>query len=423
MKKLTNKSISKNSLKLTLLCFFVYYFAYLGRYSYSSNINGVIDYFSISKANAGSIATCFFISYGIGQVINGLLCKKYNARIAISLALVVSALTNLLFPVLGENGFEYLRWIWLINGFAQSVLWSSIIRLLNENLPKSSLSGAIFIMALPVSIGTFSIYGLSSLLSALNVSFKGVFLIAGVLLVAIALIWFISVDVLKGACYNERNAQQEEVVVADNKVENRGKLEKSLLISFGVLALFAIINNFVKDGLTTWLPVIMKEKYLLDDAISIFLTLFLPFFAVFGSTLAIFLNQKLKNHILVCGVLYLAAFLLFVPVILFFNQNYWLLTLVCFILIACAMSGVNNVITNIFPMLHSGKINAGTLAGVMDGFCYVGSAITAYGIGSLADNFSWETVLYLFISVCLFTILICAVYIIATKLKNKQKCE
>ena len=423
MDKKNNKSISKNSLKLTLLCFFVYYFAYLGRYSYSSNINGVIEFFSISKANAGSIATCFFISYGIGQVVNGLLCKKYNAKIAISIALTVSALTNLLFPILGENSIQMLRWLWLINGFAQSVLWSSIIRLLNENLPKSSLKGAILIMALPVSTGTFSIYGLSSLLSALNIHFKEVFLIAGGLLFGIAIIWFINVDMLKNACRNEREADDVSIKQEKSNAGKEGKLEKSLLISFVILALFAIINNFVKDGLTTWLPVIMKEKYLLDDAISIFLTLFLPFFAVFGSTLAIFLNQKLKNHILVCGVLYLTAFLLFIPVIIFFNQNYWLLTLVCFILIACAMSGVNNVITNIFPMLHSGKINAGTLAGVMDGFCYVGSAITAYGIGSLADKFSWETVLYLFISVCLFTILICTVYIIATRLKNKQKCN
>ncbi len=423
MNKTTGKSISKNSLRLTLLCFFVYYLAYLGRYSYSSNINGVIDYFSISKANAGSIATCFFISYGIGQVVNGLLCKRYNPKIAISLALAVSALTNLFFPVLGENSFELLRFLWLINGFAQSVLWSSIIRLLNENLPKNSLKGAILIMALPVSMGTFTIYGLSSLLSALSVPFKGVFLIAGGLLLAIALIWFVNLDSLKNACRKEREADEASVAQPQSDSSKKGNLEAGLLVSFGVLALFAIINNFVKDGLTTWLPVIMKEKYLLDDAISIFLTLFLPFFAVFGSTLAIFLNQRLKNHILVCGVLYLSAFLLFIPVIIFFNQNYWLLTLVCFILVACAMSGVNNVITNIFPMLHSGKINAGTLAGVMDGFCYVGSAITAYGIGSLADNFSWETVLYLFVAVCLFTILICAVYMMVARLQNKKKAE
>jgi OPA family glycerol-3-phosphate transporter-like MFS transporter len=167
----------------------------------------------------------------------------------------------------------------------------------------------------------------------------------------------------------------------------------------------------------------MKEKYLLDDAVSIFLTLFLPLFAVFGSTFAIFLSQKLKNYIVVCGVLYLSAVLLFVPVIIFFNQNYWLLSLACFILIACAMAGVNNVITSIFPMMQKGKINAGMIAGVMDGFCYVGSAITAYGIGSLADKFSWHTVLYLFISVCLFTVLICAIYLLITKIVSKSKAN
>ena len=419
MKSLKNKGINKSSLALALLCFTVYYLAYLGRYSYSSNINRVMEYFLISKSEAGSIATCFFITYGIGQVVNGLLCKRYNVRFAVFTALVFSALTNLAFPILGEVDFGLLRLIWLINGFAQSVLWSSIIRLLNESLPKKSLTTAIFIMALPVSMGTFSIYGLSSLLSALSIEFKNVFFIAGGLLLLIALVWFLNVNKLKNACLAEKQYDliEEGEVIAEAK---GGKIDKSLLISCAVLAMFAIINNFVKDGLTTWLPVIMKEKYLLDDAVSIFLTLFLPLFAVFGSTFAIFLSQKLKNYILVCGVLYLAAVLLFVPVIIFFNQNYWLLSLVCFILIACAMAGVNNVITSIFPMMQKGKINAGTIAGIMDGFCYVGSAITAYGIGSLADKFSWHTVLYLFISVCIFTVLICAVYILITKLAKKK---
>ena len=419
METLKKKSANKSSLLLALLCFTVYYLAYLGRYSYSSNINRVMGYFSISKAEAGSIATCFFISYGIGQVVNGLLCKRYNGRIAIFIALLFSAATNLIFPIMGEIAFGSLKFLWLINGFAQSVLWSSIIRILNESLPKKSLSTAIFIMALPVSTGTFTIYGLSSLLSALNLEFKNVFIIAGVLLLLIAFIWLFNVNGLKKNCLEERMKDEPEEN-AKEETSVSGGISKAFIVSFAVLAFFAIINNFVKEGLTTWLPVIMKEKYLLDDAVSIFLTLFLPLFAAFGSTFAIFLSQKLKNYILVCGVLYLAAVLLFVPVIIFFNQNYWLLSLVCFILIACAMAGVNNVITSIFPMMQKGKINAGTIAGVMDGFCYVGSAITAYGIGSLADKFSWHTVLYLFISVCIFTVLICAAYILITKLAKKN---
>ena len=296
METLKKKSANKSSLLLALLCFTVYYLAYLGRYSYSSNINRVMGYFSISKAEAGSIATCFFISYGIGQVVNGLLCKRYNGRIAIFIALLFSAATNLIFPIMGEIAFGSLKFLWLINGFAQSVLWSSIIRLLNENLPKKSLSTAIFIMALPVSTGTFTIYGLSSLLSALNLEFKNVFIIAGVLLLLIAFIWLFNVNGLKKNCLEERMKDEPEEN-AKEETSVSGGISKAFIVSFAVLAFFAIINNFVKDGLTTWLPVIMKEKYLLDDAVSIFLTLFLPLFAVFGSTFAIFLSKKLKNYI------------------------------------------------------------------------------------------------------------------------------
>ena len=74
------------------------------------------------------------------------------------------------------------------------------------------------------------------------------------------------------------------------------------------------------------------------------------------------------------------------------------------------MSGVNNVITNIFPMMYAKKGNAGTIAGVLDGFCYVGSAITAYGMGSVADNFGWNNVFYIFIGVCALMTVISLIY-------------
>ena len=83
-------------------------------------------------------------------------------------------------------------------------------------------------------------------------------------------------------------------------------------------------------------------------------------------------------------------------------------------IVTCAMGGVNNVLTNIFPMLYSKK-NAGLIAGVLDGFCYVGSAITAFGLGGVADNYGWNNVFYILISVCLLMIIICICYILFTR--------
>ena len=419
LKRNENK-ISTNCALLILLCFAVYFIAYLGRYSYSSNINCIIDFFGVNKPSAGIVGTFFFIAYGIGQVVNGLLCKKYNPRYAIFLALIVSALTNVAFALAGKEHFEFLKYFWFINGFAQSVLWSSIIRLLNEHLPRSGLGMAIFVMALPVSFGTFVIYGLSALISAFAISFKAVFVIATVLLAIIAFVWFFAVDKLKLKCLAEKQGEtmmEEEVKTATN---SQNGLDKRFVFTFSVLAIFAIVNNLVKDGLTTWMPVLLKEKYALTNSLSTFLTLFLPLFAVGGSTFAIFLNKKMKNYILSCGVLYLAAFALFLGVIFTINLPLWIFPLICFILVACSMSGVNNLITNIFPMLYSHKINSGTLAGVLDGFCYVGSAITAYGLGAISDRADWNAVFYLFLGVCLLMILLCAVYTLITARVDKK---
>lgn len=422
----TKKSFTQNSpFILILLCFAVYFIAYLGRYSYSSNINRVIDYFNLNRAEAGSVGTYFFVSYGIGQVFHGLMCKKYNPRYAIFLALFISAGSNLAVVFTNENAFNLLKIYWLVNGFAQATLWSSLIRLLNTSLPKKKLSTAVFIMGLPVSAGTFAIYGLSSLMSAIELSFKSVFVISAVLLLVISIIWFLFVDKLKDASNSQKEEGEIQAAQSNASSKVKEKLPTVFLVTFSLLALFAVANNFVKDGLTTWMPTILKEEYSLTNSISTFLTLFLPFFAVFGSTFAIFLNKKLKNYILVCGVLYLLSFVLFIAVILLLKQDFWLYPLVCFIIIACAMSGVNNVITNIFPMLYSSKINSGAIAGVLDGFCYIGSAITAYGMGKVADNYGWNKVFYFFIAVCCVMMLLSIAYFVVSKLiektKNKQQ--
>ena len=128
---MNENSKKKAPLFLIMLCFMVYFLAYLGRYSYSSNINCVMEYFDINKANAGSVSTFFFISYGIGQVVHGLLCKKYNSKYSISIAVLLSGLMNMLVGITDASSFDMLKIYWLINGFTQAVLWSSLIRVLN----------------------------------------------------------------------------------------------------------------------------------------------------------------------------------------------------------------------------------------------------------------------------------------------------
>lgn len=410
--------ISKSALKLSLLCALVYFTAYLGRLSYSANIVMIRDAFSIDKATAGVVGTCLFVSYGVGQVVNGLLCKYYNPKYSITISLVLSSICNIALSLITQT-FFYVYVFWFINGFAQSILWSSIIRLLNRNIASIYLRKAIVVMSFPVSVGTFSIYGISALFSALTISYKAVFVVASVLMMVMAIVWIINVDKLKAKCKSERDELDGEAIKKDleERKERKG-FPKGFVGIFVMLACFAVVNNFVKDGVITWMPTILKEKYLLDDALSTFLTLFLPLFAVFGSITAVNLSKNIKSYVLICGMFYLMASVFIGLVILFLDLPIWIITLVCFIIVATSMSAVNNVITGIFPMTYSQTMNAGTMAGLLDGFCYVGSAITTYGLGSISDNIGgWDGIFYLLMGLCVLMVVICSVYSLIFKKK------
>ena len=102
---------NKYCIALIIVSVLAYYIAYLGRYTYSSNINLIMDFYLISKSSAGSISSYFFIAYGVGQVVHGILCKKYNPRYSIAIALIVSALMNLSLGFIGVKHFYLLKYI------------------------------------------------------------------------------------------------------------------------------------------------------------------------------------------------------------------------------------------------------------------------------------------------------------------------
>ena len=104
---------------LILMCWLVYVSSYLSRYSYNSNIVAIKDYYGVTKSVTGLVSTCFFFAYGTGQLVNGLMCKKYNAKVFLSLSLVLSALIN--FIIFTLPPISLYKYLWLLNGASLSV--------------------------------------------------------------------------------------------------------------------------------------------------------------------------------------------------------------------------------------------------------------------------------------------------------------
>ena len=377
--------------RIIILCWAAYTVAYIGRLNLNAYIEPMRDQLGFSKTELGLVSSFFFISYGLGQLIHGILSRKYNTRYSVTVALVGSAAVNVLMTVCTDA--VSMRFVWFFNGVFQSILWSSVIKTLSERLPDEKLPRAVMVISTPPALGTFLVYGLSALFSSMKVNYRYIFLIPALLLIIIGCIWFAGLG--KSTLIYEKDSKSDSRI-SNNKI----KYTPVFIIGAIFVLLTAVANGFIKDGVTTWMPSILKESYGLKESLSILATVVLPLIAILGAVLSTTIHKRLKNTSALNGIFYFAEAVTLALVILTSGSSALkssLLLISLFGISAMLMSAVNNVITSIIPLYMRDKMDSGLLAGVLDTFCYIGSTLSTGLLGFIADRNSWSGVF-----ICLF---------------------
>ena len=386
---------------LIFLCWLAYMSAYIGRLNYSASLIRIVSELGISRAQGGIVASFFFFAYGAGQLVHGILSRHYNLRWAIPISMFFSAVWNLLMPFCST--VAPMKYLWLLNGFTQSVLWSSLIRALGLYLSEQDLKRAVWVMSTTTGVGTVLAYGISAFLMRFS-TWRASFWLASVVLLSVGLIWFWGYGgIQKSTAATERTQERQP---------EHGKKKKSpaFLLAFCVILLFAILNNLIKDGLTTWTPSILYELYGLPETLSVLLTLGLPLLAICGSFLCVRLSSRIRDHVMLCCVFYGISFAAVGILILFLPAGIWPLTLGCFALSSLAMAAVNNVITSLMPLQLRTEADCGRTAGIANAFCYIGSTISSYALGAMADRCGWNGVFYLLLGLTALALVVCGIY-------------
>ncbi len=403
-----NSLSNKKSNFLIFLCWAAYTVAYVGRLNYNASMVEILSQMGTTKEAAGTVSSFFFFAYGAGQLINGLLSKKYNTKYSVTVALAASCIINLAMTFC--QGIDSMKYLWFLNGAFQSILWSSLIKTLSDNLADSRLSKAVMVMSTTVASGTFSAYGLAALFSYLGLDWTTIFYVASVLVGAVAVLWFIGMSTVK----NEKIEKE----VAERKVKSSLSFTPIFIISIAVILISAISNGFIKDGITTWVPSILKEEFGVPSSLSIIVTLLLPVLSIFGTSLVNVLHKKQKDENALNGIFYFVTIIFTVLIILTLNLKSVPLTLMLFGGIACLMSAVNNVITSVVPLYSRDKIDSGFSAGLLNTFCYIGSTLATSMLGKIADTKGWNDV---FVCILIFTAVSFALCFVSAVLNKKVK--
>ncbi len=386
-----NSLRNKKSDFLIFLCWAAYTCAYVARLNYNASMVEILSQLGTTKEEAGLVSSFFFFAYGAGQLVNGLLSKRYNTRYSVAVALAGSCIINLLMTFYQD--IDTMKYLWFFNGAFQSVLWSSLIKTLSDNLADNKLSKAVMVMSTTVASGTFTAYGLAALFSALKMSWTSIFYVASAVVGIVVVLWFVGIGKIESS--RQKNVKNEAVY------EKKLSVTPALAVSIAVILVSAISNGFIKDGVTTWVPSIMKEEFGVPSSLSIIITLVLPVLSIFGTSLVNVLHKREKNENVLNGIFYFGALIVTGLIILTVNLKSVPVTLALFGCVACLMSAVNNVITSVVPLYSRDKIDSGLAAGLLNTFCYVGSTMSTSLLGRIADTKGWNDV---FICILIFTV-------------------
>ncbi len=208
-----------------------------------------------------------------------------------------------------------------------------------------------------------------------------------------AVFWFFGVG------YVQKNLSKFELKKAELPINERGKgSKKTVYVALAFIFLFAVANGFIKDGVTAWVPNLLKETYGLETYFSIILTLILPLISILGAVAARLVHRKLPNDVLLCGLFYLVGGGI-TGLIVWLLTKSLAATIILFALVSCSMAAINNVITSSMPFRLRTVGDSGAYAGVINTFCYVGSTLSSYLLGAMAERSGWNTVIILLLAV------------------------
>ncbi|MDR0589989.1 MAG: MFS transporter, partial [Spirochaetaceae bacterium] len=168
------------------LCWFVYVTAYFGRINLSITLPHLHDVLGYSNASLGMIASYFFIAYAVGQLINGFIGDIINPRYIVGLGLFLAGLCNVLFGF--SQRIVFLCIFWSLNGYAQSMLWGPMVRMVSESTPQKHLQKIILFFASSTIFGYLFSYTLMGKI-LVNLNWRMTFIIPGAILIAVSAVW------------------------------------------------------------------------------------------------------------------------------------------------------------------------------------------------------------------------------------------
>lgn len=357
-----------------VLLYISYTAIYMARLNLSMSSDALTGAEILTDVEYGILGGAFLVVYALGRLFNGWLSDRLPPRTMICAGLLLSGAANIVFSALPP--FSGMLVLWSLNAFAQSMLWSPILRVVAAMYDRERAGKITSLMVTSVAAG--NIVGIV-VNTALIVHYgtRFAFIIPGginLLLGAAVLILLGRTGI--GTTETDKSAQpvsQAPLV--------------SLLRRPDMLAVvaYAFAHGIMKDNITVWMTKYFIAAYDIDLTKASYFVIFIPAVGFVGRMLypLVYRLTGQKEHIasLFGFVICLAS-----SVPLCFGVASPVAAMVCLGLVYAAVSVINTSLLSIYPIRFVPQGRVATVSGMMDFSTYLGAGISSSVYGFLVSS-------------------------------------
>lgn len=369
--------LQKNAYQAVLLgsvCSASYFAVYVVRNILGAVSPQMIEQGVFTTENIGTLSSIYFITYAVGQLLNGMMGDKIKSKYMISFGLMIAGVCNTLFTNLWEYPIAaYISYG--MCGFCLSMIYAPMTKTVAENTEP--------IYATRCSLGyTFASFlgtPIAGILAAVLV-WQGVFFVGSATLVIMGCVSFALFTVFdkKGIIrYNQYKRQKG----TGNGIK--------VLISHRIIqfTLVAILTGIVRTTVVFWLPTYFVQYLGISAEKAALIFTVITFLRTFSSIAAIILYEKLRyNMELALLISFSLSALCF---ILAFFVAYPVLNII-FIGLAIFASGCASSLlwSRYCPSLRdTGMVSSAT--GFLDFMSYVAASISSTVFANAVSVIGW----------------------------------
>ncbi|MBP3379020.1 MAG: MFS transporter [Clostridia bacterium] len=397
------KTISRNAKMITLMCTLVYFASYLTRINFAVMMVKICSDMNAAKTQLAVVVTGLTIVYGVGQVISGFLGDKFKPGHMLSTGLALASVCNI--AMFFCKAIPVMTVVWCINGFAQSMLWPPIVRIMSTYLADHEYSYAAVRVSWGSSIATIVLYTCCPLLLGF-MSWRAIMLVCAAVGILVMILWTVLNPrylVTPSATVNiDKSTEQKPATVP---------VPKFVYLPIVLIMLGIILQGTLRDGVTNWMPSYLSETFNLPEEESIISTVIQAVFSILSFWCFDFLHRKVLRNEVTCASVIFGGSVLCAAVLYFVNvyTSSAAVSLILMAVIIACMHGINLMLISVVPkrFLKSGKV--ATYSGILNACTYIGASIATYGFAAIAENHGWNATILTWIIISAAGLLVCLI--------------